>query len=122
MSAGAFSVSRYQANDSARIYAIKIQPETIAAAPGGTANAVPTAATTEPVYARVIKSKNAYGVKARSVRIRFTAAPPTGYLVGQTYSIPILTATVWNAIAPGQVGTYLGTACVVVSKSPELIK
>ena len=122
MSAGAFNVSKYESNIGTRIYPIRIQPESLAATFGGTANDAPAGAVTEPIFAKVSRSNGGYGVKPRAVSVRFTAAPPTNYKADQTYRIPVMTSDLWDAINPASVGTYLGVATVVVSKSPESIR
>lgn len=123
MSAGAFQVSKYQADNTARIYPVKIQPESAAlAVPTGTPNNPPAGATTEPTFARARKNRAAYGVGCRQVGVRFTATLPTGYLANQVYRIPILTPAYYASINPGATGTYLGQAVVVVSKYPETLR
>jgi len=120
MSAGAFTLSKYQADDGT-IYPVRVQPETITLNVGA-ANSAPSGAVDGPVYAKVSKSKRAYGVGCRKVSFRFTATPPTGYLAGQTYSLPVLTPTVYSGATSGTTGTYLSTAIVVVGRSPESVR
>lgn len=117
MSAGAFSRSRYQA-DNGSIHPIRVQPETLAANIGA-ANAAPTGAVTVPLFARARKSRRAFGLGARSVRVAFTGAVPDGYAPNQILTIPILTPTVFNSIVPDQAGTYLGAPVVVIGTSSE---
>lgn len=121
MSAGAFSTTRYAANDG-EIYPIKLQPETLALTIDGTANDAPTGGVTIDILAKVSRRNRAYGIKPRTVTIRFTAAPPTDYLANQLYTIPCLQPAIWNAAARSTTGTYLSTACVVVGKSAESIR
>lgn len=122
MSAGAFTLSKY-ADDAGVIHAIRVQPETLAASIGGTANAAPTpAVTTGALRARAKGSKRRYGLRARGVVMRFTAAPPAGYLASQSYSVPILVKATWDAATDGGTGTYLGVATVIVAKYPEVSK
>lgn len=120
MSAGAFEDSKYQ-TDSGDIRAIRVQPETLAANFGG-ANAAPTGAIDTAGSVRVGGSKRAYGVKARSISIRFTATPPSGYKADQIYRIPILTSALFNSINNKDTGTYLGVAARVVGKSAENVR
>ena len=122
MSAGAFQISKYAANDGTSIYPVRLQPETIAADFDGTANDEPAGATTEPLFAKVSRSNGAYGVRPRKVTFRFTGTPPTGYKADQTYDIPILQAALWDSINPGTTGNYLGVATQVVSKAPESLR
>lgn len=117
MSAGSFTRGRYQA-DNGSIHPIRIQPET-AAANIGAVNAPPTGAVTVPLFARARKSRRAFGLGARTVRVRFTAAVPDGYAPNQILTIPILTPTVFNGITPDQTGTYLGAPVVVIGTTAE---
>jgi len=58
-------------------------------------------------------------LKARAVSVKFTGALPDGYAANQTLRIPILTPAVWNAISPGDTGTYLSSPVQVVGKLRE---
>lgn len=120
MSAGAFLASKYEMDDGS-IKRIKIQPET-AAASIGSANAAPAGAIDSPGSARVGGGNRQYGVKARSVTVRFTGALPDGYKAGQLYRVPILTPAVYNAINVGDTGTYLASPVEVVGKNPERVR
>ena len=122
MSAGAFQIAKNEANDGTSIYPVRLQPETLGAAFDGTANAEPTGATNQPIFAQVSRANGGYGVRPRKATVRFTAAAPTGYKADQTYTLPVMTAALWDSIVPGQVGTYLGVATQVVSKTPESIR
>lgn len=117
MSAGPFTISRYLADD-ASVRPIRIQPETLSATLGA-ANAAPAGAVTVNQFAAARKNRRAYGMGARAVRVRFTAAVPSGYGTNQVLSIPILTPTVYNGISVGTTGTYLGSAVIVVGKTSE---
>lgn len=118
MSAGVFTISKYEA-DSGDIHPIRVQPETIAANLG-TANSAPTAAVDNELFARVGGGNRAYGVRARYATVRFTGAAPEGYAPNTTLKIPVLTEATFDQIVPGQsTGTYLGSAIVVVSKVRE---
>lgn len=118
--AGAFTLSKYE-TDNDNIVPIKVQPETLTANVGA-ANAAPAGAV-EAGYpsADVSRSKKAIGIHARTVSVKFTATPPTGYSTNIIYRIPILTQSVWTGATKGTTGTYLGVACIVVGKSPEAI-
>lgn len=120
MSAGDFVRSRYESNVG-NIHPIRVQPETIAANVGA-ANAAPTAAVDIPISAKVSGGKRELGLIARKVRLAFTATPPTGYAEDSIVTIPILTPAVFNQIAVGTTGTYLGAAVEVVGTSPETSK
>lgn len=120
MSAGAFDVTNYEL-DNGDIQPIRVQPETLALTIEGTANAAPTGAQTNGNLVRVSGGRRRIGIKARSVRVKFTAAPPAGgYLAGQIISLPILTKTLYDLIPnAGGTGTYLGVAIRVVGKSSQ---
>ncbi len=96
MSAGLFELSTYESNEG-DLYPIRIQPETLQLNING-ANAAPTGEPDQAVSARARKSRRAYGVGARTVRVRFTAAAPTGYAEGQVLTVPVLTAALWDPI------------------------
>lgn len=121
MSAGAFELSRYQRNDG-EIHPIQIQPETAELQIATIDNDPPAGAATRQTLAFISKSNSGYGVRPRKITVRFTGTPPTGYKADQTYTLPALQAAIWNAAAPGATGTYLGVACVVVSRGAENIK
>lgn len=121
MSAGAFTISKYE-SDSGTIYPIRVQPETLTANLGS-ANAAPAGTVDGTVLARARKNRRGYGVGARTVRVRFTGAAPDDYAPNQTLSIPVLTPDVFNAIIPNSTtGTYLGAAILVIGKSPESVR
>lgn len=120
MSAGAFSRSRYQ-TDEGEIHPIRVQPETILANVGA-ANTAPTGSVTQSAFAKVSKGRREYGIGARSVSVIFTATPPVGYKLDQTYRIPILTPTAFSAALVGGTGTYLSTAIEIISKNTEQIR
>lgn len=122
MSAGNFTLSFYATNASF-IAPARIQPETLLATFGSGPNATPGGPATAGIPRIIIsKSRKAYGIHPRTVTVRFTATPPTGYALGQTYTIPVLTQGAWDAVTDGATGTYLGVATVVVSKAPEIVK
>ncbi len=120
MSAGEFQYSRYESN-TGTIYRIRVQPETLQATIGS-ANAAPTGAIDGQGTVRVGGGNRQFGIKARSVTVKFTADPPDNYAENQLYRIPILQETLWDAINLGDTGTYLGTAIEVVGKSPERVR
>lgn len=119
MSAGQFERTKYEA-DNGDIYPIRVQPETLAATFGGTANAAPTGAVDQQGLARVSGGNRRIGIKARSVTIAFTATPPTGYEPNQLLRVPILTLDLYNAINPNSTtGSYLGVNVIVVGKNAQ---
>lgn len=120
MSEGAFQISKYE-SDEGGIYAIRVQPETLALTINGTANAAPAGAVDQEGLARVSGSRRRIGIKARLVRFKFTAQPTGGgYEIGETLTLPVLTQATYNAIPrAGGTGTYLGAAIEVIGKSPQ---
>lgn len=119
MSAGAFVLSRYEA-DNGQVLPVRVQPETVALNVGGGANAAPTGTLTAgATFARVSGGNRRYGVKCRSVTIRFTGALPAGYETGRPLRLPVLTLARYNGITVGGSGAYLGQPIVVLGKSAE---
>lgn len=114
MSAGAFTVSKYE-SDGGDIHPIRVQPETIAAF----ANAAPAGAVSSDISAVVSLTRRQRGLRPRYISVKFTAAPPDGYATGTVYKLPILTEAVFDGLNIGGTGTYLGTACVIVGKEGE---
>lgn len=117
MSAGQFTLAKYQ-SDAGRTYNIRVQPETQAFS--GQAGVIAAAVSEEP-SAIAKGSRRGFGVNARSVRVRFTAAPPAGYAPDQILTIPIFTLAAYAALTKGEEITYLGVAGIVVGKTPEYI-
>lgn len=124
MSAGAFLVTKYQATyAAANIHPIKVQPETVAATIGGTPNAAPTGAVTNPISARVSGGKRTRGLVPRVVVLRAPAAnPPAGYLANGITRIPALTPAFSAVAIAGAACTYLGVAFTVISSLPEVAR
>lgn len=118
MSAGEFERSRYESNGG-EIYACRVQPETLAATFGGTANAAPAGTVTAEVSARMRGSRRTIGMNARSVTIAFTGAPPAGYDDDQQIRVPIMTPGLYDAITKNSAASYLGAAAIVIGKNPE---
>lgn len=118
MSSGGFSRSKYELDGSAQIVPVRVQPETILLDIDGTTNAEPAGNVTLSVTAYTRKSARQYGIGCRSITIAWNAGPPANY-EDENLSIPILTVAAFAAINVGDTGTYLGTACTVVSKKSE---
>lgn len=123
MSAGNFVYGKYQA-DNGDIYDCKRQPETVGLILNGITNTEPAGDVDQSGSARLTGSRRKYGVRAREVRLRFTAAPPTGYSPDDILTVPIFTLDNYNAMTTVKrpVGTYLGTAVVFVGKTGESVK
>lgn len=123
MSAGATVLSKYQDTKlSTNIRPIRIQPETLALEINSVANAAPTGAQNAYPSAQVSSGKRSIGVNARTVTIKFSGTPPTGYKADSPITLPWLTATTFGAIDVGQTGTYLETAIVVLGTSAEKVR
>lgn len=123
MSAGAFIISTYQATYLATaIHPIRIQPETLAAQIGATANAAPTGAQTNPISAKVSLGNTELGLKPRTVVLRASnvaAEVPDGYQPGGITRVPALTPAFHALAVKGAVCSYLGQDWTVVSNPPE---
>lgn len=123
MSAGAYTLSKYEASYAAEIHPVRIQPETLAAAIGTTTNAAPTGATTSPISASVSRGNRQIGLRTRLVRLSYTAAnaPDGGYDTrGGTLTIPALTEAFYDAAVKGATCTYLGKSMTVTGKTGEV--
>lgn len=121
MSSGAFDDSFYSSNTTGNVHPIRIQPETISLTLGGVANAAPAGTGAVLPSAQVSQGARSFGINARKVSIRLTAAL-TGYQSGSVIRVPWLSDTTFDALTPKvTTGTYLGTACIVVGKSPEKV-
>lgn len=124
MSAGAFTISKYAASygDGTSIHPIRIQPETLTASIGGTANAAPSGAINNPIQCRVSGGKRQIGLLARYITIQFpSTGQPSTYQAGGTTRIPALTETFYNLAVKGAAITYLTVSCTVVSRSRERV-
>lgn len=121
MSAGAFTISFYQANNLTSIYGVRVQPETLDLVIDGTSNTAGGAASNQQIQATVAGKRRRNGVNCRKVRFRFKTTAPAGYKLGQIITLPILTPTFYEVIEKFQEGTYLGQVITVVGKTPEYI-
>jgi hypothetical protein len=125
MSSGVFTISKYAASygDADQIHPIRIQPETLTASIGGTANSAPAGAVNNPIQCRSAGGKRQIGLAARYIVIKFPATgQPAGYAPSGTTRIPALTETFYNAATKGTAITYLTVAtCQIVSRSRERV-
>lgn len=123
MSAGEFTRTFYELDtgNGGGIARIRVQPETLAATIGGSANTAPAGPATVPVSASVSAGNRENGIKARSVTLLFTAAAPTGYS-GDPVTIPVMQESTFAAWTLGATGTYLGAAVEVIGRSPERVR
>lgn len=120
MSSGVFTISKYEA-DSGEIHPIRVQPETLLLNVGAV-NAEAAGTLSSEISVKARKGKREFGIGARTVTFKFTAAPPTDYAANQIYTMPILTPDTWDAAIKGTTGTYLGSAIQVTGKSRESVK
>jgi hypothetical protein len=113
MSAGAFVITKYQASYATQIHPIKVQPETLAMTIGTVTNDPPTGNVSSPISAQVSGSRKKLGLHARTIAVRFTGTPPTGYSNRGTIRVPLLTQAIAAVAVKGAAGLYLGVAIVV---------
>lgn len=124
MSAGVFTIGRYQADVATVVGAVRLQPETIAAATVSTpiiTNASATSATTFPGFIRTSAGRRTRSIRVRRISLGNPAAAPAGYKPGTVVKIVAQTPAFYNACTLGAQVTYLGTTWTVVSRTPELI-
>lgn len=122
MSAGPFLRRSYRGNDGQN-YPIRVQPETLLATFGTTANTAPTSPPDAGLpTVRVGGGKRKFGIRARGVVITFPTTPPDGYKAGAYIRLPVLLDTVWNGISKGQAVTYQEATGEVVSKYNEELR
>lgn len=123
MSSGAFENTFYEvsAENGGDIMRARVQPETLAASIGSTANAGATGPATAPGSAVISRGRQSRGVNMRYVTVRWTSDPPADY-DGLTARIPVLTPATFTAWTLGATGTYLGTAVEVVGRNSETVR
>lgn len=122
MSQGEFVNSFYETDtgNGGDVVRCRVQPETLAATIAGVVNAGNTGPATIPGSAKASKGIREYGIGMRSVTLRWTGAPPTGYS-GDDVRIPVLMEATYIDWTLGATGTYLGAAVEVVGRNPERI-
>jgi len=122
MSAGIFIQTSYGASygpGTAR-HPIRVQPETLLADVGGTANAPAAGAPTNPISAIISKSRRGLGLHPRFIYVTLTGAPPDTYADISRAKIVALTQTWYNLVAvKGTVVNYLGTTWRVTGFDAE---
>jgi len=120
MSAGAFVPALVDGTDG-NIYNISVQPESLLLVIGGVTNVNggSSGGTNASVSMKRSKSDAEIGARPAIVSLSWTGNPPTGYLAGALVTVPIFTAAMRAACAPGATGTYLGEPVSVVSLAPE---
>lgn len=121
MSSGEFNIEGYS-TDAGDIHPITVQPETLLLTIGGVANSSPEGEITGVGSVNVSGGRRRNGINARKVRVTWTGAPPAGYQVGGTITLPWLDPASFVDLQRGQEGTYLSTAVTLVGKTPENIR
>jgi len=123
MSAGVFSNAFYETSseNGGFVLTCRVQPETLAASIGGTANASATGPADAPGSATISQGRRSAGVNMRYVSLGFTDLPPTGYK-GTPVRIPVLDPATFTLWTKGAIGTYLGSAVEVLGRTGETIK
>lgn len=124
MSAGSFSISKYQCDvqNGGYVLSCRVQPETLSASIAGTANSAPSGAINAPGSATISQGKKSAGVNMRSVTLAWTSEPPTGYAENRTVRIPVLDPVTYAEWTVGATGTYLSRPVQVVGRSPETVR
>lgn len=123
MSAGEFTPSFYETSseNGGFVLRCRVQPETLAATIGGTANTSASGPATAPGSATIGRGRRSAGVNMRYVTLGFTAAAPTGY-TGDPIRIPVLDPATFTSWTLGATGTYLGVAVEVLGRVGETVK
>ena len=122
MSSGVFETSKYETNQG-NIAPCRVQPETLTATIGGTANDAPAGSVTAGFpSANMRGGRTENGITARKIRIGIPTGgtPPTDYS-GDPLYIPVMTEALWDAASKGDVVVYLGANWEVLSKVPEYV-
>jgi hypothetical protein len=127
MSAGKFDLDGKYESDAGNIYRCRPQPETKGMIIDGAANAYPAGSITTGLGSVTLtKSKRSLGVIPRTVTVRLTedGSGDQGDYEGDgtSHSVVVFSPSVYAGYAIGEVGTYLGIACVVDFKSPEVLR
>jgi len=122
MSAGAFSITQYDSNETGLVHPIRVQPETLLAQIGTVVNDPPLVPPTNPISAQVSNSTRALGLHARMVTARLLGAPPAGYLARGVIKIPAMTLDFYNEAKKGSIMTYLSTSWTVIGRRAEVVR
>jgi len=127
MSAGKFDLDGKYESDAGNVYRCRPQPETKALSLDSVSNAYPAGAVTAGLGSVTLtKSKRSLGVIPRTVTVRLTA-DGTGAVgdyegEGTSHVVVVFSPTAYTSYAIGDAGTYLGVACVLDFKSPEVLR
>lgn len=120
MAIGAFLTAKYVDN-AGETRGIRVKTATTTLVLGGETNDQGTGTTITPPRAKVSGGRRTYGVHARTVTVRLTAAGASG-AIGSIIRVPWFKQTAFDGLANDTTGTYNGSACILVGKSPEKIK
>ncbi len=123
MSAGAFTSTFYEMSgeNGGFVLRCRVQPETLAATIGGSANAGVAGPATAPGSATISQGRRTAGVNMRYVTLGWTGDAPEGYS-GDPVRIPVLDPDVFEDWTLGATGTYLGEGVEVLGRSSETVK
>jgi len=123
MSSGVFVNAFYETSseNGGFVLRCRVQPETLTATIGGTANAGVAGPATAPGSATSSQGRRSAGVNMRYVTLGWTAGAPTDYS-GDPVRIPVLDPATFTAWTLGATGTYLATAVEVLSRVGETVK
>lgn len=110
MSEGNFVAAFYQ-TDEGGICNCRVQPETLLATFGGTANDSAAGPADQEASANMTSDRRGNGVFARYARVNWTS-PPTDY-TGASVNIPVLSQATAAAAVRGAAVSYLGGTGVV---------
>ncbi len=123
MSSGSFVRTFYgiSAENGGGVAPIRLQPETLAATLGGTANAAVGGPATQAGSVTISQGRRSAGINARYVTVSWDGAPPDDYS-GLTARIVVPDPDVYAGTSIGDSVTYLGTAATIVGRTPETVK
>jgi len=127
VSAGKFDLDGKYESDEGNVYRCRPQPETKAMAINTSINAYPAGSITAGLGSITLtKSKRSLGVIPRTVTVRLTAdgTGSTGDYEGDgtSHVVVVFDPVKFTGYAIGETGTYLGIACVLDFKSPEVLR
>jgi hypothetical protein len=127
VSAGKFDLAGKYESDEGNVYRCRPQPETKALSLASVTNAYPTGAITAGLGSVTLtKSKRSLGVIPRSVTVRLTADGAGGQSdyegEGTSHVVVVFDPAAYAGYAIGDTGTYLGIACVLDFKQPEVLR
>lgn len=124
MSDGKFSFAKYVTN-LGLVTVARIQEESLSLTLNSIVNSDPGGSVTPGLpSAKASGSHRAIGIICRKVRVKLTVdgtGVNVGMKAGTVHSIPVFSATQYEAFSKGQTGTYKGIACVYAGHTAEAI-